>query len=304
MLPEKALSVLKTRSHMPKFLSHDQIREFEQDGVVFPIKVLTKEETAHARVALETLRNALGEQADFLRFRQLHLFYPWARDLAIHPNVLDAVEDIIGPDILVHSTGIFWKPPRDPAYVSWHQDGYNAKVTERYVSAWLALTDSSVDNGCMRVVRGSHREGLFPHSSTSVSPDNLITGGMEIARQVEEKEATNITLAPGEMSLHHVTIVHGSNPNTADRPRIGYAVRYVPPSTRQKLDHVPVILARGRDQFGHFRHLEESPALSLQEAIDGQQELMNWIAVRTVNNPVPFPATTRLRWREPRSPVA
>lgn len=289
---------------MPKLLSHNQIREFEHDGVVFPIKVLTEEEVAQPRIALETLRTALGEQAEAQRFRNLHLFHSWAWDLALHPRVLDAVEDIIGPDILVHGTGLFWKLPRDPGYVPWHQDGYNAKLTERYLSAWLALTDSSTDNGCLRVVRGSHQQGLLPHELTSVSPDNIGTGGLEIARHVEESEATDVILAPGEMSLHHVAIFHGSNRNTSDRPRIGYAIRYVPPSTRQKLDHHPVILARGRDTFGHFRRLEEPPSLSLQEAIDAQQELTRWTTVRTTDNPVPLPASTRLRWREPGGPAA
>lgn len=290
---------------MPKFLSQDQIREYERDGVVFPMQVLTEEEVADARVALETMMTALGEQADFQRFRQLHLFHPWARNLALHPRVLDAVEDIIGPDILVHSSGVFWKRPRDPGYVSWHQDGYNSKLNEfRYVNAWLALTDSSTDNGCLRVVRGSHSDGILPHNRSSVSPDNLITNGLEVARQVAESEATDINLAPGEMSLHHVAIVHGSNPNTSDRPRIGYSMRYVPPSTRQQIDHFPVILARGRDRFGHFPCLEEPPSLSLHEAIDAQQELMKWIAVRTIDNPVPLPASTRLRWREAGKPAA
>lgn len=289
---------------MPKLLSHDQVRAYEQDGVVFPMQVLTKEEVAHARGALEALRTALRERADAQRFRNLHLFHAWARELATHPRVLDAVEDIIGPDILVHGTGLFWKLPRDPGYVPWHQDGYNARLTERYVSAWLALTDSSPDNGCLRVVRGSQCQGLLPHEFSAVTPDNIGTGGLEIAREVEEREATDVTLAPGEMSLHHVAIFHGSNPNNSDRPRIGYAVRYVPPSTRQKLDHHPVILARGVDPFGHFRRLEEPPVLSLQEAIDAQEELMKWAAVRTIENPVPLPASTRLRWREPRSPAA
>jgi ectoine hydroxylase-related dioxygenase (phytanoyl-CoA dioxygenase family) len=290
---------------MPKVLSDNQIREYEQDGVVFPLKVLSEEEAAQARVALETLRTALGEQAHYQRFRNLHLFHSWARELTIHPRILDAVEDIIGPDILVHGTGLFWKPPRDPAYVSWHQDGFNAKLSElRYVTAWVALTDSSTDNGCMRVVRGSHHDGIVSHDFTSVSPDNIGTGGLEIARHVEESEATDITLAAGEMSLHHAAIVHGSNPNNSDRSRIGYAVRYAAPSVRQKLDHQPVILARGHDRFGHFRLLEEPPSLSLQEAIEAQQELMNWVGVRTIDNPVPLPASTRLRWREAGSPAA
>jgi non-haem Fe2+, alpha-ketoglutarate-dependent halogenase len=288
---------------MPKFLSNDQVREYERDGVVFPMQVLTQEEAVQARDALETLKTALGKQAASQRFRQLHFFHPWAMALATHPRVLDAVEDVIGPDILVHGTGLFWKLPRDPGYVPWHQDGYNAKLSGQYVTAWLALTDSSIDNGCMRVVRGSHCQGLSPHGLTAVL-DNIGTDGLEIARDVEESEATDVILAVGEMSLHHVSMIHGSNGNPSDRPRIGYAVRYVPPSTRQKLDHHPVVLARGRDPFGYFSHLEEPPSLSLHEAIDAQRELTKWYAVRTIDNPVPLPASTRLRRRESGNPAA
>lgn len=289
---------------MPKVLSSNQIHEYEQDGVVFPIKVLTEKELVTARTALETLMTALGERPDSQRFRHLHLFHGWARDLALHPRVLDAVEDVIGHDILLHSSTVFWKRPRDAGYVSWHQDGFYSGLSElQYTSAWLALTDSSPDNGCMRVVRGSHREGIVPHNSSSTSPDNFVT--LEIARQVKESQATDVNLAPGEMSLHHVAIVHGSNPNASDRPRIGYAVRYVSPRVRQKLDHYPVILARGHDRFGNYRLLEQPPSLSLQEAIFAQQELLKWgTASRATEEQVPLPVSTHLRWREPGSPAA
>ncbi|HEY6252885.1 MAG TPA: phytanoyl-CoA dioxygenase family protein [Candidatus Angelobacter sp.] len=289
---------------MPKALSHNQICEYEQDGVVFPIKVLTDGELATARAAFETLTTALGERPDSRLLRHLHLFHRWARDLAQHPGVLDAVEDVIGPDILLHSSTVFCKRPRDPGYVSWHQDGFYSGLSDlQYTSAWLALTDSSPDNGCMRVVRGSHRAGIVAHNRASISPDNFVT--MEIACRVEESEATDVYLAPGEMSLHHVAIVHGSNPNASDRHRIGYAVRYVSPGVRQKLDHYPVILARGHDRFGHYRLLEEPPSLSLQEAICAQQELLKWgAASRATEEQVPLPASIHLRWRDPGSPAA
>jgi non-haem Fe2+, alpha-ketoglutarate-dependent halogenase len=302
---KRALSGAESEvSTMPKALSHNQICEYEQDGVVFPIKVLTEGELVTARSAFETLMKALGERPDSVLLRHLHLFHGWARDLALHPRVLDAVEDVIGPDILLHSSTVFCKRRRDPGYVSWHQDGYYSGLSElQYTSAWLALTDSYPDNGCMRVVRGSHREGIVPHNRASASPDNFVT--MEIACRVEEGEATDVNLAAGEMSLHHVAIVHGSNPNASDRPRIGYAVRYVSPRVRQKLDHYPVILARGHDRFGHYRLLEKPPCLSLQEAIDAQQELLKWgAASRATEEQIPLPASTHLRWRESGSPAA
>lgn len=289
---------------MSRVLSSNQIRDYEQDGVVFPIKVLADEELVTARTALETLMTALGKRPDSQLFRHLHLFHRWARDLALHPRVLDAVEDVIGHDILLHSSTVFWKRPRDAGYVSWHQDGYYSGFSElQYTSAWLAITDSSPDNGCMRVVRGSHRQGIVPHNSSSTSSDNFVT--LEIARQVDEGQATDVNLAPGEMSLHHVAIVHGSNANASDRPRIGYAVRYVSPKVRQKLDHYPVILARGHDRFGHYRLLEQPPSLSLQDAILAQQELLRWgTASRATEEQVPLPVGTHLRWREPKSPAA
>src|SRR5215471_4022603 len=174
---------------MPKLLSDEQIREYQQDGLVFPIPVLSATEVAMARAALEELAAALGGHAEIARLRHLQLFHHWVQDLVLHPRVLDAVEDVIGPDILVHSSTVFWKRPHDPAHASWHQDGFYFGLNElKYTTAWLALSDSSADNGCMRVVRGSHRGGIVSHNRMSISQDNFVA--MEIACQVKESEAT------------------------------------------------------------------------------------------------------------------
>jgi non-haem Fe2+, alpha-ketoglutarate-dependent halogenase len=282
---------------MSKLLSAEQIREYQQDGLVFPIPVLSTAEIATARAALEHLAASLGGHAEIARLRHLQLFHRWVQDLVLHPRVLDAVEDVLGPDILVHSSTVFWKRPHDPACVSWHQDGFYFGLSElNYVSAWLALTDSSADNGCMRVVRGSHCSGIVSHNRTSITPENFVS--LEIACRVKESEATDVTLQPGEMSLHHVAVVHGSNPNASDRPRIGFAVRYVSPRVRQQLDHYPLILARGEDRFGHYRILEELPSFTLQEAIQAQAELAQWVLdSRASSVPVSLPPSCRLRWR-------
>jgi len=152
----------------------------------------------------------------------------------------------------------------------------------------------------MRVVRGSHRGGIVSHNREAISPENFVS--MEITCEVKESEAADVTLQPGEMSLHHVAAVHGSNPNTSDRPRIGFAVRYVPPCVRQQLDHYPLILARGKDRFGHYRILEELPSFTLEEAIQAQAELAQWVLdSRASSVPVSFPPSCRLRWREAQS---
>ncbi|HEV2989708.1 MAG TPA: phytanoyl-CoA dioxygenase family protein [Candidatus Angelobacter sp.] len=287
---------------MPKLLSEEQVCEYREDGLVFPIPVLSAAEVARARAALDELAAALGGHAEITRLRHLQLFHRWAQELALHPTVLDAVEGVLGPDILVHSSTVFWKPPYNAAYVSWHQDGYYVGLSElSYTSAWLALSDSSADNGCLRVVRGSHRNGIVFHNRAAVSPDNFVSG-LEIACQVDEGEATDVTLQPGEMSLHHVAAVHGSNPNTSDRPRIGFAVRYVSPTVRQQLDHYPLILARGQDRFGNYRILEELPHFELNEAIEAQAELQRWVFdSRASSVPISLPASCRLKWKKTHS---
>ena len=284
---------------MPKVLSGEHVHEYQQDGLIFPVSVLSAAEVATARAALDELAVALGGHAEITRLRHLQLFHGWARNLALHPRVLDAVEDVLGPDILVHSSTVFWKRPHDSAYVSWHQDGYYFGLSElKYTSAWLALSDSSTDNGCLRVVRGSHGSGIVSHNRASISPHNFVSG-LEIACQVEESQATDVTLQPGEMSLHHVAVVHGSNPNISDRPRIGFAVRYVAPQVRQQLDHYPLILARGQDRFRNYRILEELPSFTLDEAIQAQADLYQWaLDSRAGSVPLPLPSSCRFKWKE------
>ena len=186
-------------------------------------------------------------------------YFRWAYDLATHPRVLDAVEDVLGPDILVWTVSIFPKYPRDPGYISWHQDGtYWGLDSTRVTTAWIALTDSTVDNGCMRVVPGSHRRPILPHRDTYAA-DNRLSRGQEIEVEVDERDAVDVVLRAGEMSLHHVNIIHGSNPNPSDGSRIGFAPRFTTPETRQ-IDGEPLtaVLARGRDRSGHFQLLAGS----------------------------------------------
>ena len=170
------------------------------------------------------------------------------------------------------TVSIFPKYPRDPGYISWHQDGtYWGLDSTRVTTAWVALTDSTVETGCMRVVPGSHRRPILPHRDT-YAPDNRLSRGQEIEVAVDETDAVDVVLRAGEMSLHHVNIIHGSNPNPSDRSRIGFAPRFTTPATRQ-IDGEPptAVLARGRDGYGHFQLLPAPPALGLEEAVVAQQ---------------------------------
>jgi ectoine hydroxylase-related dioxygenase (phytanoyl-CoA dioxygenase family) len=205
-------------------------------------------------IALELDRRPPREHRRF--FTDTHTFLPWVYELASHPRVLDAAGSVLGPDLLVWSTQWFPKRPGDPSFVSWHQDGtYWTLDPPRVCTAWIAISRSDDANGCMRVVPGSHAGGQLPHRDTFAAA-NVLSRGQEIAVEVDESQARSLVLAPGEISLHHIGIVHGSRPNRSDEPRIGLAVRFVAPDVRQGTDTPHAMLVRGRDAFGHFQLLE------------------------------------------------
>jgi non-heme Fe2+,alpha-ketoglutarate-dependent halogenase len=257
---------------MNKLLTASQVEQYERDGIVFPVPVLTPEETAGFRRSFDELADRLGGRPVAQALGHTQAFFRWAYDLGTHPRVLDAVEDILGPDILLWTVSIFPKYPRDPGYISWHQDGtYWGLDSVRVTTAWIALTDSRVDNGCMRVVPGSHRRPILPHRDTYAA-DNRLSRGQEIEVEVDERDAVDVVLRAGQMSLHHVNIIHGSNPNPSDGSRIGFAPRFTTPETSQ-IDGEPLtaVLARGRDRFGHFRLQPGAPTLGFEDALAAQQ---------------------------------
>ena len=207
----------------------------------------------------------IGEDRRPERFGQWHLCFRWAYDLATHSPILDAVEDLLGPDLLVHSTSAFAKRPHSPEFVSWHQDGYNWGLdVPRLASAWVALTESTSENGCLRVIPGSHRRARLDHT-TRHHENNLLGTGLQVAAEVDESQAVDVRLEAGEMSFHHVDIVHGSGPNHSDGPRIGFAIRYITPEVAQRRTHHEVVLARGSDRYGHFALRTTPPGGSIAE---------------------------------------
>jgi non-haem Fe2+, alpha-ketoglutarate-dependent halogenase len=258
---------------VPKRLTEFELNSYRRDGVLFPISVLNQAEVTGFLACLKELETGLGGAPKPHELGQCHLFFSWAHDLIRHPRILDVVEDVIGPDIVVHATTIFQKRPYDATFVSWHQDGYYLGLDQPdFVSAWVALTDSNAENGCLRVVRESHQRGSFPHGNSAASDRNLLTSGLEIAVEVEESEATDVVLRPGEISLHHVNIVHGSNPNHSGAPRVGFAIRYVAPHVTQTRPHFPVVLVRGNDRHGHFALQNDPPGNDFAQSLAAFRE--------------------------------
>ncbi|MEO8497378.1 MAG: phytanoyl-CoA dioxygenase family protein [Planctomycetota bacterium] len=254
---------------MPNVLNADQIRAYQKNGVLFPLPALGPAELAHFRSCHDEFSRRLGGKPSGRQIGECHLHFKWACDLATHPRVLDAVENIIGPDIIIHSSTVFTKQAKDDRFVSWHQDSHYWKLLEpRLVSAWIALTDSSIENGCLRVLPGTHTR-RFEHT-TERHENNMLGTGLTVSEELDLTQAVDVVLRAGEMSFHHADIIHGSNPNTSTGSRIGFAIRYVSSSVEQQRGHHEVILARGEDKFHHFT-AQSKPTAGLEEGLVAQE---------------------------------
>jgi hypothetical protein len=253
-----------TPSRSPRGLTPREKVDYQEQGYYFPIRVFSEAEAAGLRKRFldyvdprqERLSGMLQRDRRNV-FTDLHLCLPWVYRLVSHPPVLNAVESVLGPNLLVWGSQWFPKLPGEKAYVSWHQDGtYWGLNPPSVTTAWIALSASNRENGCMRVVPGTHNSPLLPQRDTYAA-NNMLSRGQEIAVEVDENKAVDLVLRPGEMSLHHIGIVHGSGPNSSDGPRIGLAVRYITPEVRQSGQARDfAVLVRGRDDHGNFDLVE------------------------------------------------
>lgn len=262
-------------------LNADAVSSYRTRGYHFPIPVLTQAELDAVSRQMKAAEEKVGGPLKGRLNQKPHLLFPWVNELIRHPKILDAVESVIGPNILCWGAQFFIKQPGDGTYVSWHQDAtYWGLSKPDVVTAWIALTPSIPLSGNMRVVAGTHLEQL-KHNDTFVE-SNLLSRGQEIEAKVDEKDAVDITLQPGEMSLHHVLLVHGSEPNRATWPRVGLAVRYVPTDVRQLNGEIDsATLVRGSDAYHYFDH-ELPPESDMHPAaverhkqiLDRQQDIL------------------------------
>ncbi len=235
---------------MPKALSRDQVEFYRRQGYLYPFACLGADETAAMRDSLDAFEREEGFSVGSIHFKG-HLCFRWSWQLARNAAILDAVEDLIGPDILAFASKFWIKGGGDGAFVSWHQDSaYFGLDPHDLVTVWVALTDSTPDNGCMRVIPGSHLGDARSHVET-YHDKNLLARGQTI-EELDETEAVDMALRAGEFSLHHERIVHGSPPNPSTGPRIGLALFYIPASVRSTIGRRTASLVRGADAFGHW----------------------------------------------------
>src|SRR6266850_60206 len=174
---------------MAKLLSEAQVAQYREAGYLAPIRIMSEDAAACLRQALERVEAHMGGPlAGDLRHKS-HLLFPFLADLVRHPVLLDAVEDLLGPDLLCWNSNFFIKEAETPSFVSWHQDStYWGLSAPEVATAWVALTASNAANGAMAVIPKSHRFDQLPHRDT-FHRHNLLTRGQEIMVEVDETKA-------------------------------------------------------------------------------------------------------------------
>lgn len=257
---------------MPKALSDDQVTQYHRDGFVAPVRVMDDAAALAFRRKFEAYEAANEGWYAMSKGQKLYLLQTWARDLARHPGVLDAVEDVMGPNLMVWGLSLFIKDAQTPSYVSWHQDStYWGLSKPDVTTAWIALSPANRQSGCMKMMPGTHKWEQIAHRDT-LAKENLLTRGQEIAVDVDEDKAAYLELAPGEVSLHNIRTVHASAPNQSTDRRIGIAVRYIAPHVHQiNADGDSAWLVRGQDTHGNFI-LETPPEADMDAAAQAEHD--------------------------------
>ncbi|MCH2624868.1 MAG: phytanoyl-CoA dioxygenase family protein [Actinomycetota bacterium] len=266
---------------MAKVFTDQQIEQYETDGWVSPLNVLSEEQARQCRERLEAWELLRGGSLPAHERSGAHILFPWIDELMRNEKVLNAVEDLIGPDILCWNS-IFWiKEAQSPSYVGWHQDlQYWGLSNSEVVSIWVALSDASEEAGCMSVIPGSHKE-ILDHAET-YAEDNLLSRGQELEVDLSERQTVSMPLRAGQVSFHNVRTAHGSGPNMTNDRRIGISFHYMPPYTEQRLSEWDsASLVRGADHHGHFEHcpiptgdLEEDAVSFHKRASDAMREII------------------------------
>jgi ectoine hydroxylase-related dioxygenase (phytanoyl-CoA dioxygenase family) len=266
---------------MPKSLSQAQIDRYNSDGFAFPAPALTSGEVSAMRADLESWEAKQGHPLDFPEKSKSYLLYGWADAIVHHPRVLDAVEDVLGPDILVYHSTMWIKEAHTPAYVRWHQDGaYFFLDPLEHVTAWVALSDASELAGCMRVVPGTHRLPMLEHDD---KPDalNMIKRGQGISDRFDGETGVSMPLRAGDLSLHHTALVHCSPGNESADRRMGLGVSFVPAHVRPLGPVQPsALLVRGVDRFNHYTREERLKVPMSQEAQAAHAEAVRRFRLR------------------------
>ena len=246
------------------YLSSNQLKQYKDEGFVAPINIFSKEKAKEIRNQIELIEKELPGELDKSGRYNAHLISPLLDEVTHNSKILDAVESLIGKNILVCGTTLFIKNPNEKGYVSYHQDAkYIGLEPHNWVTAWVALTDSNEENGCMKMWPGSHLD--IKNHDEKFNEENLLTRGQTV-ENVPDHEVKSVELVAGQMSLHHPRIVHGSGVNKSNDRRIGFVIQsYIGTNVKQVLGQNSVQLARGVDEFNHHDIIQRPKSLMNKE---------------------------------------
>jgi hypothetical protein len=262
------------------YLSSDQLKQYKDEGFVSPINIFSKEKAKEIRNEIELIENKIPGELEKSGRYNAHLISPLLDEVTHNSKILDAVQSLIGENILVCGTTLFIKNPNEQGFVSYHQDAkYIGLEPLNWVTAWVAITDSNEKNGCMRMWSGSHKDKLKEHDQ-KFNDGNLLTRGQTV-KNVPKEKTTSLILEAGQMSLHHPTVVHGSELNKSNDRRIGFVIQsYIGTNVKQVLGKNGVQLARGVDEFNYHEIisrpqnlLDEKDIKSKKRENDNLQEI-------------------------------
>ena len=239
-------------------LTDAQIESYWKQGVVAPLTAFDEQEALSMVPRFFEVRDRMAGWTESKQLLKTHLVSTWVNEVVRNTRILDAVECILGPNILMWGATFFAKEPSHSAHVGWHQDllYWGLQPANGVLTVWLALTDASEDNGAMQVIRGSHEDGFRLHSNSHDESNMLMSDQNAELTDDDYRNRMIVELRPGQFSMHHSMLLHGSGPNNSDRSRIGLSINYIAVDVIQLKNggHDTAMLVRGTDHFRNFEH--------------------------------------------------
>jgi len=266
---------MRVNKVMPRVLTKLQIEQYHDQGFICPIRVISEQEALSIKDELEQVEKEFPEEINSESRNNLHLSFAFLDALAHNKIIVDAIEDLIGPNISLWASVMFIKEPSSKHYVSWHQDAtYMGLDSLDFPTPWIALSPSNIETGCMTMIAGSHKTKIQNHEDT-FAENNILTRG-QVIQDVDESKAVDLILQPGEMSIHHGAVIHGSQPNNSNQRRIGFSLQsYMPNNVKQIVGRNLWTHVRGQKRQDDDGMLLDRPRFNMDPNTVAQRKIAN-----------------------------